>query len=132
MQLHRSVTAAQAARGFMTAIFISYRRQDTRLIAGRIFEKLEGKLGAGSVFMDIDRIPFGVDFHSFLDQAVARARIVLIEHGWAEAKDEAGRRRLDNPDDFVRIEVESALRRNIPMGAVLIDGAPLPLQFPVT
>ncbi len=112
----------------MTAIFISYRRQDTRLIAGRIFEKLETALGAGAVFMDIDRIPFGVDFHSFLDEAVARARIVLvlIGHGWAEAKDEAGRRRLDNPDDFVRIEVESALRRNIPMGAVLIDGAPVP------
>ncbi|MGO9171507.1 MAG: hypothetical protein ACLP7P_06040 [Rhodomicrobium sp.] len=57
----------------MTAIFISYRRQDTRLIAGRIFEKLEAQLGAGSVFMDIDRIPFGVDFHTFLDEAVARA-----------------------------------------------------------
>ncbi len=79
----------------MTAIFISYRRQDTRLIAGRIFEKLEAALGAGTVFMDIDRIPFGVDFHTFLDEAVARARIVLvlIGHGWAEAKDEAGRRR---------------------------------------
>jgi hypothetical protein len=62
----------------MTAIFISYRRQDTRFIAGRIFEKLETALGTGSVFMDIDRIPFGVDFHSFLDEAVARARIVLV------------------------------------------------------
>ena len=57
----------------MTAIFISYRRQDTRLIAGRIFDKLEAKFGAGSVFMDIDRIPFGVDFHKFLDEAVALA-----------------------------------------------------------
>ncbi|MGO9171506.1 MAG: formylglycine-generating enzyme family protein [Rhodomicrobium sp.] len=52
--------------------------------------------------------------------------LVLIGQGWAEAKDEAGRRRLDNPDDFVRIEIESALRRNIPMGAVLIDGAAMP------
>jgi TIR domain len=112
----------------MTAIFISYRRQDTKQIAGRIFEKLEDKLGSGSVFMDIDSIPFGVDFHRFLDEAVARAGIVLvlIGHGWAEAKDEAGRRRLDNLDDFVRIEVESALKRKIPMGAVLVDGAPMP------
>ena len=112
----------------MTAIFISYRRQDTKQIAFRIFEKLEAGLGAGSAFIDMDRIPFGVDFHTYLDEAVARARIVLvlIGPGWAEAKDEAGLRRLDNPNDFVRVEVESALKRNIPMGAVLIDGAPMP------
>ncbi len=113
---------------------ISYRRQDTKQIAGRIFDRLEAKFGAGSTFMDIDRIPFGVDFHTYLDEAVAVARIVLvlIGPGWAEAKDEAGRRRLDNPDDFVRIEVEAALRRNIPMGAVLIDGTPMPraVQLP--
>ncbi len=112
----------------MTAIFISYRRQDTKQIAFRIFEKLEDRLGGGSAFIDMDRIPFGVDFHTYLDEAVARARIVLvlIGPGWAEAKDGHGRRRLDNPDDFVRIEIESALKRNIPMGAVLIDGAPMP------
>ncbi len=75
----------------MTAIFISYRRQDTKQIAFRIFEKLEARLGAGSAFIDMDRIPFGVDFHTYLDEAVARARIVLvlIGPGWAEAKDEA-------------------------------------------
>jgi formylglycine-generating enzyme required for sulfatase activity len=112
----------------MTAIFISYRRQDTKQIAGRIFDKLEARFGAGSVFMDTEGIPAGVDFHKFLDEAVARARIVLvlIGHGWAEAKNEAGQRRLDNPDDFVRIEVESALNRNIPAVPVLIDGAPMP------
>ena len=97
----------------MTAIFISYRRQDTKQIAFRIFEKIEERLGAGAAFIDMDRIPFGVDFYTYLDEAVANASIVLvlIGHAWAEAKDEAGRRRLDNPDDFVRIEVESALRR---------------------
>jgi hypothetical protein len=60
----------------MTAIFISYRRQDTRLIAGRIFEKLETALGAGTVFMDIDRIPFGMDFHTFLDQAAQAGQAI--------------------------------------------------------
>jgi formylglycine-generating enzyme required for sulfatase activity len=118
----------------MTAIFISYRRQDTKQIAGRIFDKLAAKFGAGQVFIDFDGIPAFVDFHAYLDEAVSRARIVLvlIGHGWAEVRDEAGQRRLDNPDDFVRIEVESALRRGIPMGAVLIDGAamPKPEQLP--
>jgi formylglycine-generating enzyme required for sulfatase activity len=113
---------------FMTAIFISYRQQDTGLIAPRIFEKLEAALGAGSVFMDAGRIPFGADFHTYFDEEVACARIVLvlIGHGWVDAMDEVGLRRLGNPDDYVRIEVESALHRRIPMGAVLIGGALMP------
>jgi hypothetical protein len=78
--------------------------------------------------MDIDSIPFGVDFHDWLDKEVGRASILLalIGHGWADARDEAGRRRLDNPDDFMRIEIQAALKRGIPIGAVLIDGAPPP------
>jgi hypothetical protein len=112
----------------MTRIFISYRRQDTRQIAGRVFDRLEAHFGRDHVFMDIDSIPFGVDFHDYLDEQVARAETVLalIGPGWADARDEAGKRRLDNPDDFVRIEIEAALRRGIPLGAVLIDGAPMP------
>jgi hypothetical protein len=112
----------------MTRIFISYRRQDTRQIAGRIFDRLEAHFGRDHVFMDIDSIPFGVDFHKYLDQQVARADAVLalIGQGWADARDEAGNRRLDDPDDFVRIEIEAALKRGIPLGAVLIDGAPMP------
>jgi hypothetical protein len=112
----------------MGKVFISYRRQDTRQIAGRIFDRLEAKFGKGNVFFDVDSIPFGVDFHDFLNAQVAQADtvLVLIGHGWADARDEAGARRLDNPDDFVRIEVEAALARNIPLGAVLIDGAPMP------
>jgi hypothetical protein len=102
----------------MTKIFISYRRQDTKAIAGRIFDRLEAKFGRDGVFMDIDSIPFGVDFHDFLSEQVSRAEIVLalIGHGWADARDEAGNRRLDNPDDFVRVEIEAALARGIPLG----------------
>jgi len=112
----------------MTKIFISYRRQDTRQIAGRIFDRLEAKFGRDHVFMDIDSIPFGVDFHEFLSKQVGRAETVLalIGHDWADVRDEASNRRLDNPDDFVRIEIEAALSRGIPLGAVLIDGAPMP------
>jgi len=112
----------------MSKIFISYRRQDTKAIAGRIFDRLEAKFGRDAVFMDIDSIPPGVDFHEWLNDHVAGAAMVLalIGPGWAEARDEAGNRRLDNPNDFVRIELEAALARKIRLVPLLIDGAPFP------
>lgn len=112
----------------MTRIFISYRRQDTLAIAGRIFDRLEAKFGSNGVFMDIDSIPPGVDFHGWLDDEVSQASVVLalIGAGWLNAQDEAGLRRLDSPNDFVRIEIETALRRSIPLVPVLIGGASMP------
>jgi hypothetical protein len=112
----------------VTKIFISYRRSDTKLIVGRIFDRLKEKFGRDSVFMDIDGIPLGVDFRAHLEREVSRAHagLVLIGNGWGDTKDEHGQRRLDNPDDFVRIEIESMIKRNIPLVPVLIDGAPLP------
>jgi len=112
----------------MTKIFISYRRQDTEQIAGRIHDRLVAKFTRGAVFMDIDNIPFGVDFHEHLSSAVgeASAVIALIGAGWLDARDEYGRRRLDNPDDFVRIEIEAAITRGIPLGAVLIGATRMP------
>jgi len=82
------------------------------------------------VFMDIDSIPFGVDFHDYLDEQLARAEIVLVLVGpdWSDVRDEKGNRRLEDPDDFVRIEIESALRRGITVGAVLIDYTPIPKE----
>ncbi len=111
----------------MAKVFISYRREDTGLIAGRIFEKLEGALGKGHVFYDIDAMPFGVDFVEHIDRWVSEAQVVLalVGKSWLTCKDEHGRRRLDDPNDFVRLEIEAALRRGIPLGAVLI-GAPMP------
>ena len=124
----RAKQARQQRLGSTTKIFISYRRQDTKQIAGRICERLEAKFGAGNVFIDEDSIPFGVDFHDYLSEQVGCAEVVLvlIGHGWADARDESGNRRIDNPDDFVRIEIEAAIQRGIPLGAVLIDGAPMP------
>ena len=112
----------------MAEIFISYRRQDTKAIAGRIFDRLEARFGRDAVFMDIDSIPPGVDFHEWLNENVARAAVVLvlIGHGWIDARDERGHRRLENPNDFVRIEIEAALGRKIPVVPLLIDGAPFP------
>ena len=112
----------------MTKIFISYRRQDSKAIAGRIFDRLEARFGRDAVFMDIDSIPPGVDFHEWLNESVAKASVVLalIGRGWVDALDERGLKRLENPNDFVRIEIEAALARKIPVIPLLIDGAPFP------
>ncbi len=112
----------------MTKIFISYRRQDSKAIAGRIFDRLEARFGRDAVFMDIDSIPPGVDFHDWLSETVAKASVLLalIGHGWVDARDPRGAKRLDNPNDFVRIEIEAPLGRNIPLIPLLIDGAPFP------
>ena len=112
----------------MSKIFISYRRNDASAVAGRIFERLTEEFGRDNVFMDIDAIPFGADFHSYLNDAINRARIVLvlIGHHWAEVMDKGEHRRLDAVDDFVRIEVEAALKRNKAVVPVLIGGAPFP------
>ena len=112
----------------MTKIFISYRRQDSKAIAGRIFDRLEAKFGGDAVFMDIDSIPPGADFHEWLNESVAKASVLLalIGRGWVDARDEHGLKRLDNPNDFVRIEIEAALARKITVIPLLIDGAPFP------
>ncbi len=112
----------------MTKIFISYRRQDLKAIAGRIFDRLEAKFGGDAVFMDIETIPPGVDFHEWLNESVAKASVVLalIGRGWVDARDEHGLKRLENPNDFVRIEIEAALACKIPVIPLLIDGAPFP------
>jgi WD40 repeat protein len=112
----------------MDRVFISYRREDTKGIAGRIYDRLQAKFGRELVFMDIDSIPFGADFHDFLGNQVKQARIVLLLIGprWAEVQDGAGRRRLENPNDFVRIEVEVALQNKRTVIPILIDGAQMP------
>ncbi len=112
----------------MTKIFISYRRQDSKAIAGRIFDRLEAKFGGDAVFMDIENIPPGVDFHEWLNESVAKASVLLalIGRGWVDARDQHGLKRLDNPNDFVRIEIEAALARKITVIPLLIDGAPFP------
>ena len=110
------------------SIFISYRRSDSIAETGRIYDRLESEFGRDHVFKDVDSIPFGVDFAEYLDQAVSRCQVVLVIIGqtWLMVAESDGTRRLDNPDDFMRIEVESALRRGIPVVPVLIQGAEMP------
>jgi hypothetical protein len=109
-------------------IFISYRREDTAATAGRLDDHLTGRFGKDRVFMDVDSIAIGHDFTKALVEAVSRCSIllVLIGRGWISATGDEGRRKIEDPDDWVRVEVETALNRGIQVVPVLVDGATLP------
>lgn len=112
----------------MRAIFISYRRDDAEGQAGRLFKDLVERFGAEAVFMDVADIEPGRDFRRAIDQQVASCGVLLalIGKGWLEARDDNGRRRLDDPDDFVRLETSTALKRDIPVVPVLVQDARMP------
>ncbi len=112
----------------MSAIFISYRREDAEGHAGRLFEVLVGQFGKDSVFMDVAGIEPGRDFRKAIDANVAECGVLLavIGKGWLAATDESGQRRIDSAHDFVRLETISALKRDIPVVPVLVHGAAMP------
>lgn len=114
----------------MPRIFISYRRDDSGYIAGMLAERLEDVFGSDSVFIDVDAIPLGVDFREYLNQAVAKSDLMLALMGndWLNVKNMQGLRRLDDPADFVRIEIEAALKQQIPVIPVLLEQARMPLE----
>jgi hypothetical protein len=109
-------------------IFINYRRDDAAATAGRLHDALERAFNRDDLFMDVDNIPAGEDFVDYLNAQVAQCDIFLslIGPNWLTAKSEDGARRLDNPDDYVRIEIAAALARKIRAIPVIVDGAKLP------
>lgn len=109
-------------------IFLSYRREDSRGAAGRIYDRLEQHFGHDRIFMDVDTIQPGMDFVKAIEDAVGQSDIFLVVIGpdWLTSTDRTGRARLDNPEDFVRLEVGSALKRNVWVIPVLVDGAMIP------
>jgi len=115
-------------------VFISYRRDDSAGYAGRVRDRLERELGRNLLFMDVDGIPLGTNFSKVLHEEVAKCGVLLAMIGpnWPDARDEHGNRRLDDPNDFVRIEIAAALQRNIPVIPILLDGARIPkaIQLP--
>jgi hypothetical protein len=112
----------------MPGVFISYRRDDTAGYAGRLYDALTADFGKEHVFIDIDSIGAGQNFADVIEQQIASCSvvIVLIGKGWLASTDEHAARRLDNPRDFVRLEVASALRRKLPVIPVLVGGAKMP------
>jgi WD40 repeat protein len=109
-------------------IFISYRREETAYAAGWLFDRLAGHFGEGQVFKDVDSIQLGDDFVEVITAAVGSCDVLLALIGdrWLTITDEEGRRRLDNPDDFVRLEIEAALARNVRVIPILVEGATMP------
>jgi hypothetical protein len=113
----------------MSKVFISYPRDDSKYQAQKIFDALGKILPAERLFIDVDSIPPGRDFVEVLEGWVDECEILLAVIGpnWLGSVDpKTGQRRLDNPNDFVRIEVRKALSRGITVVPVLLDGATMP------
>ena len=109
-------------------IFISYRREDSAGHAGRVHDRLQRVFGHDLLFMDVDSIPLGTNFVEVLAEEIAKcdALLAIIGPGWLDARDEKDQRRLENPDDFVRIEIGTALKRGIRVIPVLLEGTHVP------
>jgi hypothetical protein len=109
-------------------IFMSYRREDTAFPAGWLYDRLASHFGKDQVFKDIDSIELGDDFIEVITTAVGSCDVLLALIGgrWLTITGQDGRRRLDNPDDFVRVEIEAALARNVRVIPILVDVPQMP------
>jgi hypothetical protein len=114
----------------MPAIFVSYRRSDSRIAAGRLADDLIDAFGPEQVFRDVEAIEAGANFERAILDAVRAATVMLVVMGptWLSARDPAGNRRLDKSQDFVRREIETALDQRTNVIPILIAGAALPTE----
>src|SRR5207253_10772949 len=111
-------------------IAISYRREDSTPIAGRLHDRLRAEFGNENVFMDFDSIPYGVDFRDHIAQTLERAEILVavIGPGWLGHRPGESTRRVDDATDFVRLEIAGALQRGIPVIPILVDKTCMPME----
>jgi hypothetical protein len=109
-------------------IFISYRREDASYPAGRLYDHLHIRFPQNEIFMDVDSLKPGIDFVKTIEERVGACDVLVAVMGkrWLSSADEEGRRRLDNPEDFVRVEVGTALKRGVRVIPVLVEGALMP------
>lgn len=123
-----SSLAEPPSRAAVQKVFICYRREETGAHAGRIYDAMVARFGEENVFMDLELAP-GVDFVERITEVVSGCLALIIVMGphWATVEDATGRRRLDDPEDFVRLEVQNALRRDdVTPIPVLVGGARMP------
>jgi hypothetical protein len=113
----------------MAGIFVSYRRDDSRDVAGRLVDRLRQDYATEQLFLDIDAIPVGTNFETVLAERLKACDVLLAVIGpqWLNAKDASGKRRLDEPGDYVRREIAVALQRNdVRVIPLLVSGAEMP------
>jgi len=112
----------------MPGVFISYRREDSSAYAGRLYDRLSTHFGKDNVFMDVDSIELGFDFIEVLERTISTcdAVVVVIGKQWLTVTDSDGQRRLDDPEDLVRVEVAAALERKVRVVPALVAGARMP------
>jgi hypothetical protein len=112
----------------MSEVFISYRREESAYVADRISEEIRQRFGRDSVFLDVDNIPYGIDFRTHIIEASERTDllIVIIGNNWINMFGRYGAINTDKTKDFVLIEIEMALKKKIPIIPVLIEDATMP------
>jgi TIR domain len=119
---------ADSAAPSVGRVFISYRREESAYAAGWLFDRLVDRFGRGQIFKDIDSIQLGDDFVEVITTAVGSCDVLLalIGEQWLTITDEHGTARLNNPDDFLRLELEAALTRDVRVIPILVEGARMP------
>ncbi|MES9975118.1 MAG: TIR domain-containing protein [Candidatus Thiodiazotropha sp.] len=127
---NRSVKPSNKTRspGKSCTVFISYRREDSREITGRICDRLTHEFGKETIFRDVDSIPGGVDFRKHINKTIDQCTmlVAIIGDKWLEAKNKKGERRLDLSNDHLRVEIETALKKEIPVIPVLVKKGIMP------
>ncbi len=117
-----------SAEALLPRVFISYRREECAAHAGRLYDAMAARFGEGNVFMDVDMAP-GVDFVERITQVVSACQVLILVMGprWASVTDQQGNMRLEDPDDFVRLELKTALQRpEVTPIPVLVGSARMP------
>lgn len=124
----RRAARPSSFRGAGGGIFISYRRSDAAGHVGRLHDALAAHFGPDRVFRDLESIGYGEDFVAAIEKAVGSSAVVVVVIGrqWLDAANRNGQRRLDDPRDFVRLEIASALARGVQLIPALVEGATMP------
>jgi hypothetical protein len=125
----QGLKSSQLSQG-MHNIFLSYRHHDSADVTGRIYDRLIQHFGREAIFKDVDSLPFGIDFRTYLDNVVGQCKVLLAVVGdhWMSTDPHTEKPRIEDPRDFVRIEIESALQRDIPVIPLLVRGATMPSE----
>lgn len=112
----------------MADIFVCYRRADARGDAGRLADSLEAHFAESQVFRDVESLVPGTDYEQIIRGTIGRCAALLAVIGprWLDLRDEKGQRRLDQPDDFIRLEIASGLQSGVRVIPVLVGGASMP------